>query len=199
MKVLFLCELICWSQHGAVDSPEVAKLLSSPPQQLGEELGAETRRQAGPRAGLAVGNAEKLFGKELKGPPGRLEVSMEGRGHALEATVSCPGTLGRSRNSRSGPVSLFLSDPQCGAVLLRAAGLEEGVGLGQQCHQVANTLFGTCLLKQTRYSGIHKARFLSWRNLGTDAERANLVVGGHLGCGQWSSIVHLPAACGPSL
>ena len=30
MKVLFLCELICWSQHGAVDSPEVAKLLSSP-------------------------------------------------------------------------------------------------------------------------------------------------------------------------
>lgn len=30
MKVLFLCELICRSQHGAVDSPEVAKLLLSP-------------------------------------------------------------------------------------------------------------------------------------------------------------------------
>ena len=35
---------------------------------------------------------------------------------------------------RSGPVSLFLSDPQCGAVLLRAAGLEEGVGLGHPWH-----------------------------------------------------------------
>lgn len=105
------------------------------PQQLGEELGAETRRQAGPREGLAVGKAEKPFGKELKGPPGRLEVSVEGRGHALEATVSCPGMLGRRRNSRSGPVSLFLSDPQCGAILLRAAGLEEGVGLGQRWHR----------------------------------------------------------------
>ena len=29
MKVLFLCELTCRSQHGAVDSPEVAKLLLS--------------------------------------------------------------------------------------------------------------------------------------------------------------------------
>ena len=110
------------------------------PSMLSEELGAETRREAGPRAGLDVGKAAKPFGEELKRPQGRLEVSVEGRGHALEASgpdpklVSCPGMLGKSRNSRSGPVSLFLSDPQCVAVLLRAAGLEEGVGLGHRWH-----------------------------------------------------------------
>lgn len=56
------------------------------PQQFGEELGAKTWKEAGPRAGLAVGKAAKPFGKELKGPQGRLEVTVERRDHALEAS-----------------------------------------------------------------------------------------------------------------
>lgn len=48
-----------------------------------------------------------------------------------EAVVSCPGMLGRSRNSRSGSFTAFLSDPQCGAVLLRGQGWRKGVDLVQ--------------------------------------------------------------------
>ena len=80
----------------------------------------------------------------------------------------------------------------CHPLLLLPSILAQHQGLFQwvsSSHQVANTLFGTCLLKQTRYSGIHKARFLSWRNLGTDAERANLVVGGEASGAAWQAIL----------